>query len=167
MLELAKKGDRVWSISYGWGTILDIEHRNEKPVLVKFNCGKYKEYTLDGKEEIYSINPTIFWNEIKIEIPNKKFDLKSFLIRHIKPINVNTSSMGSRNYFYFSYSSGDYYDLYDYEWYVINTDCNSIDVGKFYFDIIKGKIGEIERTLTNELITYEEMNECLKKLNWI
>lgn len=82
MLEVAKKGDRVWSISYGWGTILDIEHKNDKlskPVLVKFDCGKYKEYTLEGKEETYSINPTIFWNEIKIEIPNKKFDLKSFL----------------------------------------------------------------------------------------
>ena len=50
---------------------------------------------------------------------------------------------------------------------ILDNDCNSIDIGKFYFDIIEGKIGEIERTLTNELITYEEMNECLKELNWI
>ena len=68
----AKVGDRVWSLTQGWGVIT--AHRTplyQYPLTVEFENGEDERYTLWGLCDINNLNPTLFWDKIKIEIPEK------------------------------------------------------------------------------------------------
>ena len=68
----AKVGDRVWSLTEGWGTIIErLLFRTEYPLTVEFENGELKTYTLWGLLQIDDLNPTLFWDEVKFEIPVK------------------------------------------------------------------------------------------------
>ena len=68
----AKEGDRVWSLTEGWGVITArYASRTTYPLNVKFEKGPYRTYTLWGMLHFADLNPTLFWDEVKIEIPNK------------------------------------------------------------------------------------------------
>lgn len=70
MFSNAKVGDRVWS-RHGWGTIKIIDKVDvELPINVLFDVGNYW-YTINGKQFKTDIQPSIFWDEIKFEIPPK------------------------------------------------------------------------------------------------
>lgn len=61
----AKVGDKVWSVSYGWGEIDYIEKEGGVyPLSVEF-VKDYVTYTLSGKEHDYE-NQSLFWNEFEI-----------------------------------------------------------------------------------------------------
>jgi hypothetical protein len=65
MFSNAKVGDKVWSVSYGWGEIHYIEKEGGVyPLSVEF-VKDYVTYTLSGKEQDYE-NQTLFWNEFEI-----------------------------------------------------------------------------------------------------
>jgi len=71
-----KIGDRVWSFEYGWGTVKELIYNSPYPIGVVFDNEQYETFTLDGKIE-KSCNQTLFWDEIKFEIPKKhKIKLK-------------------------------------------------------------------------------------------
>lgn len=58
----SKIGDKVYSITEGNGVIIDIGSDDEYPIFVKFEkCNHRFTYTLDGKFNRYSKNPTLYW----------------------------------------------------------------------------------------------------------
>ena len=68
----AKAGDRVWSITEGWGVIRERrEPLYQYPLTVDFENGSYRAYTLWGRLYISDLNPTLFWDEVKTETPEK------------------------------------------------------------------------------------------------
>lgn len=73
--EKAQKGDKVWSIKYGWGQISTIYPKNIYPIEVNFEINNKKSilryFDFDGKESSDAINSSIFWNEF--EIPKEAF----------------------------------------------------------------------------------------------
>lgn len=85
MFEDAKVGDRVWDFIFGWGTIYDIILDDYYPIKVEFEKDIIRSYTLDGalfkgsKE-----NPSLFWDEIKFEIPKRPFNLEDFIYKKLK-----------------------------------------------------------------------------------
>jgi len=83
-----KIGDRVWDFRYGWGIVKYI-NTEEYPIVVYFpSLGYHKAYNFDGKTNKY-LNQTLFWDEIKFEIPKSpKIKLKecNYLLN---PIDYN------------------------------------------------------------------------------
>ena len=68
----AKVGDRVWSLTEGWGTIIDrFSPYIYYPVAVEFDNGAYRTYTLLGRLYISDHRPTLFWDEVVVEAPAK------------------------------------------------------------------------------------------------
>ncbi|MGL5014450.1 MAG: hypothetical protein ACRC6V_09210 [Bacteroidales bacterium] len=59
-----KVGDKVWSISYGWGEIVGIDHNSSYMLKVQFD-DEYITYTDDGKQ-YYGNNRDLFFKEIPI-----------------------------------------------------------------------------------------------------
>ncbi len=79
MFRNAKVGDRAWSFEYGWGTITHVFHDNEYPINFESDTKRICNFMIDGKRNVKDINPTLFWDEIKFEIPEIPFDLKEEL----------------------------------------------------------------------------------------
>lgn len=91
----AKVGDRAWSFEYGWGTITHVFYENEYPIIFKSDTNKICNFRVDGKRDINDINPSLFWNEIKIEIPEKPFDLED----ELKKLEIKEFVFNEPNYF--------------------------------------------------------------------
>ena len=64
MFSNAKVGDKVWSITYGWGEIIKGGCCTSYPLSVKF-INDYVRYTFSGKQ-YQSQNQSLFWNEFEI-----------------------------------------------------------------------------------------------------
>lgn len=82
MFKNAKVGDRVWDFVFDWGTVTRF-FKNSNILVgfeVEFDRESIKQrYGLNGIV-LYSFkNQTLFWNEIKFEIPEKPFDLEAEL----------------------------------------------------------------------------------------
>ena len=68
----AKVGDRVWSLTEGWGVIKNRSSKHTQyPLYVGFDNGIHRTYTLWGLVCFTDLNPTLFWDEVQIEIPEK------------------------------------------------------------------------------------------------
>jgi hypothetical protein len=90
MFKDAKVGDRVWSITDGWGTIYNIDTDSEWPVKVKFENVK-DSFDYDGKEHKHECNPTLFWDEITIvppPRPKRKVVKKGTVYLNIYPNHI-------------------------------------------------------------------------------
>ena len=109
MFKNAKVGDRVWDFIEQWGTIDDIKYEHYHELEVKFDNGTKGLYTLEGKEDDKDLNPRLFWNEIKFEIPEKPFDLEN----ELKKLKVQEFKTSERNYFLTWDNAGKsiYYDI--------------------------------------------------------
>lgn len=57
-------GDKVWSLSYGWGEVVDIEINDHYPIVVQFGNNE-ATYTEDGKQ-FSAFNVDLFFSEIPI-----------------------------------------------------------------------------------------------------
>ena len=68
----AKVGDRVWSLTDGWGVVKErrLPHF-QYPLNVEFEGGHRRLYTLWGLLHINDHSPSLFWDEVKFEIPEK------------------------------------------------------------------------------------------------
>lgn len=67
----AKVGERVWSLTEGWGTIIERSRPYTRyPLTVKFENITHS-YTLWGRFRTSDHNPTLFWDEVRFEIPEK------------------------------------------------------------------------------------------------
>ena len=86
MFKGAKGGDRVWSFVYGWGTITSITCGRSYPLSIRFDNGCSESYTFEGKRINAEANRTLFWNEIKFEVPPKpKQTVKKWVCFFINP----------------------------------------------------------------------------------
>jgi hypothetical protein len=75
--ETAVIGDRVWSITYGWGTI-DKFTDNEYKLEVEFDNKSVSTYTLDGRYSTSQMQ-TLFWDVIEIVAPEKSLKKPTIL----------------------------------------------------------------------------------------
>lgn len=66
----AKVGDKVWRHASGWGEITSVTHDEDYLLWVEFegDCGSF---TIDGRYCEDDISPTLFWDEIKFDIPER------------------------------------------------------------------------------------------------
>lgn len=71
MFKKAKKGDKVWSIKFGWGTIAYISEHAACPIGVDFKDSYRLCYCTDGRCSQTDVLPSIFWNEFLI--PDEAF----------------------------------------------------------------------------------------------
>lgn len=68
----AKVGDSVWSIREGWGKVkARLTLYTPYPLSIEFENGTCRAYTLWGLYNITDRNPTLFWDEIQFETPEK------------------------------------------------------------------------------------------------
>ena len=68
----AKAGDKVWSLTHGWGVVTArLEPHTPYPLAVEYEDRSYRTYTLWGLLHFTDLNPTLFWDEVKVEIPEK------------------------------------------------------------------------------------------------
>lgn len=60
-----KEGQRVWSSKRGWGVISIISNAKGYPLLVDFDDGPKESYTIDGRDWLNDLLPTLFLDEVK------------------------------------------------------------------------------------------------------
>ena len=118
MFRNAEVGDRVWDFIEQWGTIDDIKCENYYELKVKFDNGTKGLYTIEGKEDNEDLNPRLFWNEIKFEIPKKPFDLEV----ELRKLEIKKFEYDWLNYF-FAYDRKDKEITYGYHQYWESPDC--------------------------------------------
>jgi len=69
----ARVGDKVWGFVNGWGEVIAIEDSGTYSLKVKFIIGEgIRAYTVDGLYYITHERPSLFWNELKFEIPKQR-----------------------------------------------------------------------------------------------
>ena len=95
MFKNAKVGDRVWDFIEQWGTIDDIKYEHYHELEVKFDNGTKGLYTLEGKEDNKDLNPRLFWDEIKFEIPKKPLGLED----ELRKLEIKEFKLGKNNCF--------------------------------------------------------------------
>jgi len=71
MFRDVKVGDRVWDIRFGYGRVHLIDPCSAWPIKVEFSGDASDSYTYAGKQVTEDINPTLFWDEIVIKVPEK------------------------------------------------------------------------------------------------
>lgn len=71
MFSNAKVGDKVWSFTKGWGTIIDTQYSTEYPIRVQYSKNRTDHYTICGRFCNNDTNQSIFWDEIKFDVPKK------------------------------------------------------------------------------------------------
>jgi hypothetical protein len=95
--ETAKVGDRVFSHTFGWGTVDEIIEDSNYPIHVLFdhNCDSF---TIEGF--YYKDKPIqcLFWNECTIEAPVKPVPMK--LIHGIKVPDISFHPTNQAEYHY-------------------------------------------------------------------
>lgn len=69
--ETAKVGDRVWSITKGWGEIIRIDGGYGYPIEVKYDSTGYDTFTFGGYSLKTHVTRSLFWDEIVIDAPVK------------------------------------------------------------------------------------------------
>jgi hypothetical protein len=68
----AKIGQRLYSLLWGYGTIVDVNYCDSHPIRVKFYKGmvEFKEsYTVDGFLTDAHFSPTLYWDKPEIITP--------------------------------------------------------------------------------------------------
>ncbi|MCI4409003.1 MAG: hypothetical protein JHC26_07915 [Thermofilum sp.] len=73
--ENAKIGDRVFSHTFGWGVIDEINEDSSYPIMVSFDTD-YDSFTMEGVYRKGTPIQCLFWDEVKIEAPKKPIKMK-------------------------------------------------------------------------------------------
>lgn len=95
MFKNAKVGDRVYDMLKGWGIISSIEPKEEHPIYFVADIDSFSKFTFDGKRNKRDKNPTLFWDEIKFEIPEKPFNLEN----ELKKLEIQEFYYRGRNFY--------------------------------------------------------------------
>jgi hypothetical protein len=96
--ENAKVGDRVWSVRYGHGAVAAVYSDPNYPLVIKFE--RYvnsKSYTFQGNENHHELQ-TLFWQEIKFEVPKQPPRMK--LINGIEIPDISFHPEARKHYYY-------------------------------------------------------------------
>jgi hypothetical protein len=110
--ETAKVGDRVFSHTFGWGTIYVVDKSNSYPIQVVFGIGN-DSFTTEGF--YYKDKPIqcLFWNECTIEAPTKPLSKK--LVHGVEVPDISFHPTNQTGYYY-PYPTGEdlvYFTVYD------------------------------------------------------
>lgn len=94
--ETAKIGDRVWSLTKGWGEIIRIDYDSVYPLSVKYDSGGIVTFTFGGYLFIDGAIQSLFWDEVVIEAPAKplpdlQVDAKVVVWNHGQKHNMHFS----------------------------------------------------------------------------
>ena len=163
MFRNTKVGDRVWDFILGWGTIIDTNWDTNYPLSVKFDFENSIEYfTYKGFRSIHDKNPSLFWKEIKFEIPEKPFILKEWLIKNFKKKEFEK---GKDNYvFIVNYST----DSFDRDLWEIDVRNYFEQMGSLYFEIISNKTSlSLQKELNDNSVSVKTFYDALKELGWL
>ena len=69
-------GDKIYSYRFDeFGRIRKVDWGHSEPIIAELDSGKIINFDWDGREGNCN-NPTVFWDKLKFEIPQKPFDLK-------------------------------------------------------------------------------------------
>ncbi len=96
--ENAKVGDRVWSVTSGWGFIDDIHYRCKYPIHVTFDDDRFSSFMVDGRNYKDHLNQELFWDEIKFEVPVQPPRMK--LIHGVEVPNISFVPKEDEYYYY-------------------------------------------------------------------
>ena len=151
MFEDAQVGDRVWDFIFGWGTIKSIIPNSENPIQVTFdNYNREHRFDLDGKYNLTDINPFLFWDEIKFNIPEKPFNLE----KELKKLEVIKFECGEEN---FSLH-------WDHEEQEINITCVKLFEKPSYEYFTRESIEKFKENIKNKKITKEQFFKAYEKV---
>ena len=70
MFKDAKVGDKVWSFTDGWGEVTRIYDEDIYQIYVEFGRNRVA-FAVDGKSVECHLYQTLFWDEVKFDIPKK------------------------------------------------------------------------------------------------
>jgi hypothetical protein len=76
-------GDKVWTISNGWGKIIEIVEDDEYPIRVSFEGNLCEMYTEDGRGLAEDFAPSLFFNELDKDNEVLKRPLDELVHGHI------------------------------------------------------------------------------------
>jgi hypothetical protein len=94
--ENARTGDRVWSIRHGWGTIACLDNHD---IHVEFDYFRKKRiFSICGKYDIEDLYPTLFWDEVKIDIPQKP--IKTKMIHGVEVPDITFKPTSDEHFYY-------------------------------------------------------------------
>ena len=94
MFKSAKVGDRAYDILRGWGTIRFINKDSNYPIHFITDTCIFGTYTFEGKRAETDIMPSLFWNEVKFEVPKKPFSLED----ELRKLEIIEFKFGKNNY---------------------------------------------------------------------
>lgn len=156
MFRKARIGDKVWDYTKGWGIISNdclIQNNRDFPVIVEFKNSTKESYSFDGKKHYEDLNPSLFWDEIKFEVPEKPFNLKEFLKEHLEPKEFEYNE---KNYFlYWSVRE----EEFDFSYASFHKNIEP------YFK--RDNLQIVVDTLNGEYVTLEDLKQAFKELEWI
>lgn len=99
----SKIEDRVWSLLYGWGEILEIVN-NKVGVVFYDDKNRIRYFNFDGRMNTNDRVPTLFLDKLDIKIPTVKFDLLKFLKSNFyKSRMVTVVNEDKAVYIYYNY----------------------------------------------------------------
>lgn len=156
MFRKARIGDKVWDYTKGWGIISNdclIQNNRDFPVIVEFKNSTKESYSFDGKKHYEDLNPSLFWDEIKFEVPEKPFNLKEFLKEHLEPKEFEYEK---KNYYLVWGPSEEEFDCTYSSFYESITP---------YFERENMQI--VVDMLNRKGITFEDLKQAFKELEWI
>jgi hypothetical protein len=108
--ENAQTSDRVWSMHHGWGVVT---HVSDPKILVRFDHLKWNGiFTICGKYCTKDLNPTLFWNEVKIDIPQKP--VKTKLIHGVEVPDITFKPTLDEQFYYPSIECMSFHKLREY-----------------------------------------------------
>lgn len=148
--ENAKVGDKVWDFIYGWGNIINVIEDSPFPIMADFGNGRTISYEFDGKSYDTDINPRLFWDEIKFEIPEKPLNLEDEL-KNLEVVEFKTD-----DYNYYLYWNNRC-ELIGYD-YV----CQDELIGYKYFSI--SSINTFMENIIGKNITKEEFFKAYRNV---
>jgi hypothetical protein len=61
-----KKGEKVYSLTSGWGEVVYIEDTSHRPIVCTFNNGDAERFHYDGKANSYDKVATLYKKEMLI-----------------------------------------------------------------------------------------------------
>lgn len=150
MFRNAKVGDRAYDILRGWGTIVAIKQDSEYPICFKADIDSFCTFTFDGKRADIDISPSLFWDEIKYEIPEKPFNLEN----ELRQLEITEFRHGGNNQF-LTWSN----EFKNIDSYYFNSFQNP-----FLIYFTKESIDNFRENIKNKKITKEQFFSAYKKV---
>lgn len=152
MFRNAKVRDRAYDILRGWGTIVEINEDREYPIVFVADVDSFCTFTFDGKRDVNDKNPSLFWDEIKYEIPEKPtiFNLEN----ELRKLIIKEFEFEERNYYL-------YYNLEDEE---IATKVIGREIEPFKIYFTEKSVYNFLEAIQFKYISKEEFFKAYKKV---